>query len=91
MFQQVILNWVAFMLNSNEPFKVAHLKKLANNAWIAHLWKKAIHSLKARKALVFDIARIILIKKKKVEIWAISTGFCWISKLLKSAKEQKSC
>ena len=30
MFKRVILNYVMFMLNSNEPIKVAHLQKLAN-------------------------------------------------------------
>ena len=26
------------MSNSNEPVKVAHLQKLANQCWMAHLW-----------------------------------------------------
>ena len=32
MFKQVILNYVMFMLNSNETIKVAHLKKSANQS-----------------------------------------------------------
>ena len=26
------------MLNSNKPIRVAHLQKLANQCWLAHLW-----------------------------------------------------
>ena len=36
MFKQVILNYL--MLNLNEPMKVAHLQKLANQCWMARLW-----------------------------------------------------
>ena len=34
MFQRVILNYAMFMLNSNEPIKVAHFQKLANQSML---------------------------------------------------------
>ena len=34
MFKRVILNYVMFMLNSNEPIKVAHLQKLINQSML---------------------------------------------------------
>ena len=65
-----------FMLNSNEPIKVAHLKKLANQSMFE--WctcdRKQFIQWKQEKLWSFDIARNVLIEKK--EIWAISTGFC---------------
>ena len=34
MFKRVILNYVMFMLNSNEPIKVAQLQKLINQSML---------------------------------------------------------
>ena len=34
MFIRVILNYVMFTLNSNEPIKVAHLQKLTNKSML---------------------------------------------------------
>ena len=34
MFERAILNYVMFMLNSNEPIKVAYLRKLATQSML---------------------------------------------------------
>ena len=34
MFERVISNYVMFMLNSNEPIKVAHLQKLTKQSML---------------------------------------------------------
>ena len=41
-----------FMLNSNEPIKVAHLQKLANQSMLNDALVNTILSVKARETLV---------------------------------------
>ena len=54
-----------FMLISNEPIKVAHLQKLANESRVnGALVIEMVLLVKARKTLVVDEARKILIEKK---------------------------
>ena len=57
-----------FMLNSNEPIKVAHLQKLANQSMLNGALVNIISfGERARKLWSFDKARNVLIKKKKKE------------------------
>ena len=54
------------MLNSNEPIKVAHLQKLANQSMLNGALVNIISfGERARKLWSFDKARNVLIKKKK--------------------------
>ena len=60
-----------FVLNSNEPINIAHLKKLANQS----MFGERTCDRKAKKTLVVWY-REERYNRKKIEIWAISTGFC---------------
>ena len=61
------------MLNSNEPIKVAHLQKLVNQSMLTSAQVIEMVNTEAKKLWSFDKARNVLIEKKKIEIWAIST------------------
>ena len=54
------------MLNSNEPIKVAHLQKLANQSMLELRTcdRKQFIQWKQEKLWSFDIARNVLIEKK---------------------------
>ena len=53
-----------FMLNSNEPIKVAHIQKLTNQSMLNG---KQLFQWKLEKIWSFDKARNVLIKKNKDE------------------------
>ena len=75
------------MLNSNEPIKVLHLQKLANQSILNGTLVK-FFQWKQEKLWSFDKARNVLIrKKKKKSRYMGSKKICSISKLLRSAKE----
>ena len=83
-----------FMLNSNEPIKVAHLKELANQSMFeGALVTEMVNNSFSESKLNFDglIKRRTFWFKKNIEIWAIFIRFCEISKLLRRVKEQQSC
>ena len=97
MFCQVILNFVMFMLISNEPIKVAHLQKLANQSIVnGALVIKMVTVLlvKTRKTLVVWWSKERSNKKKGNEDMGsenfISTRFRYIPKSFRRAKEQES-
>ena len=86
-----------FMLISNEPIKVPHLQKLANQlmeygALVTEMI--TILFVKARKTLVVWWNEEVLIEKKWNKDMGnetfIFTRFRYISKLFRGAKEQES-
>ena len=85
-----------FMLISNEPIKVPHLQKLANQLMENALVTEMITILfvKARKTLAVWWNEEVLIEKKWNKDMGnekfISTRFRYISKLFRGAKEKES-
>ena len=78
MFCRVILNFVMFMLISNEPIKVAHLQKLANQSIVnGALVIKMVTVLlvKTRKTLVVWWSEERSNKKKEMKICALKILF----------------
>ena len=72
---------IMFMLNSNEPIKVAHLQKLANQSMlnVALMIETVNNSFSESKknfGRLIKQGALASKKKKKNEIWAISTRFC---------------
>ena len=72
---------IMFMLNSNEPIKVAHLQKLANQsmlnvALVIETVNNSFSESKKNFGRLIKQGAFASKKKKKNEIWAISTRFC---------------
>ena len=86
-----------FMLNSNEPIKVAHLQKLANQSMLSgtlviEMVNKAFSESKKNFGHLTKRKRFYSKKyKDMVSEKYISTSFRKISKLFRSAKEQQGC
>ena len=90
-----MLNYVIFMLNSNDPFKVTCPQNLANQYMLnGALVIEMINNLlvKIRETLVVSQSEKRS-NKKKIETWAVKNVFPIDSanSLFGSAKEQESC
>ena len=70
------------MFNSNEPIKVAHLQKLANQSLLnGALVMEIVNNSFRRKTLSFDKAEKVLMEK--IKIWKYTcTRFCWNNTLV---------
>ena len=70
-------NYVMFMLNSNEPIKVAHLQKLANESMLngALVIEMINNSLSESKKNFGRLRKCGTFLSRKIEIWAVKNIF----------------